>query len=314
MSGYQRNEHDKSVPSVLIAGGSGLIGRYLTSTLLAEGYKVSHLSRQENNSGKVRVFRWDPGKGDLNPAAFEGIDYLVQLSGANIGEKRWTSRRKEEILNSRVKSTGLLFKTVEKNRITLKAFIAASAAGYYGSVTSGRIFSENDEPGRDFLGSVCRLWEEGADQFAELGIRTVKIRTAVVMEKHDSALSRLMMPARLGLVTRLGNGNQYFPWIHINDLCNIYLKAIADDNMHGAYNAVAPQHIIHNDFVRTMAAVMKRPVFLPPVPSPILRLLLGEMSDIVLKGSRISSDKIAGAGYKFRFGTLEEALRNVIYG
>jgi uncharacterized protein (TIGR01777 family) len=312
MTLIQNNVNNDHIPSVLISGGSGLIGRYLTSKLLGEGYKVSHLSRQTDGSGNVRVFSW--GSGDLNPGVFEGIDYLVNLSGANIGEKRWTKRRKEEILNSRVRSTELLFKTIAGNKINLKAYIAASAAGYYGSVTSDKIFSEDDAPGGDFLGSVCRLWEEGADQFAGLGIRTVKIRTAVVLEKHDSALSRLMTPARFGLVTRLGNGKQYFPWIHINDLCNIYLKAITDENMLGAYNAVAPQHINHNDFVRTMAAEMKRPVFLPPVPAPILRLVLGEMSDIVLKGSRISSDKIVGAGYKFRFARLDEALKSVISG
>jgi uncharacterized protein len=311
---YHRNENNKGAPSVLISGGSGLIGRYLTSTLLGEGYKVSHLSRESDSFGEVKVFRWDPGKGYLNPEVFEGIDYLVHLSGANIGEKRWTDSRKEEILNSRIKSTGLLFRTVAENRINLKAFISASAAGFYGSVTSDKIFSEEDPPGGDFLGSVCRLWEEGADKFAELGIRTVKIRTAVVLEKSDGALNRLMTPARFGFVIRLGNGNQYFPWIHINDLCNIYLKAIADESMHGAYNAVAPLHINHNEFVRTMAEVMKRPVFLPRVPAPVLRLFLGEMSDIVLKGSRISSDKIVAAGYKFRFETLEEALRNVISG
>ena len=314
MSESQKNVNNERVPSVLIAGGSGLIGRYLTSTLMGEGYTVSHLSRQTNGFGKVRVFRWDPAKGYLNPRVFEGIDYLVNLSGANIGEKRWTRRRKEEILNSRVVSTELLFKTIEGNGINLKAYISASAAGYYGSVTSDKIFSEDDAPGVDFLGSTCRLWEEGADQFAGPGIRTVKIRTAVVMEKNDSALSRLMAPARFGLVTRLGSGKQYFPWIHIYDLCNIYLKAIMDENIHGAYNAVAPQHINHNDFVGTMAAVMKRPVFLPPVPSPILRLFLGEMSDIVLKGSRISSDKIVKAGFKFRFDRLDEALKNAIQG
>jgi uncharacterized protein len=298
--------------SVLIAGGTGLIGKYLTSALLAEGYKVSHLSRQTEEFGRVRVFSWDPDNGYLKPEVFEGIDYLVNLSGANIGEKRWTKRRKKEIINSRVKSTELLFRTIAQNRINLKAYIAASAAGYYGSVTSVKIFSEDDAPGVDFLGSVCRLWEAGADQFEGLGIRTVKIRAAVVLEKNDSALSRLMKPARFGFVTRLGTGRQYFPWIHISDLCNIYLKAIEDEKMSGAYNAAAPQHVNHNDFVRTMAAVMNRPVFLPPVPSVILRAALGEMSDVVLKGSRISAEKIINAGYTFRFEKLDEALTDII--
>jgi len=297
---------------VLITGGKGLIGKYLTSLLLQEGYKVSHLSRETKGFGKIRVFRWDPAKGYLNPEAFEGIDYLVHLAGANIGEKRWTNKRKEEILNSRIKSAGLLFRTISENRISLKAFISASATGYYGSVTSDRIFSEDDPPGKDFLGSTCRLWEECADLFEGLGIRTVKLRTAIVLEKRDSALTKLMTSAKYGIVVRLGNGKQYFPWIHINDLCNIFLKAITDRNMSGVYNAVAPEHINHNDFVKTMARVMHRPVFIPAAPAWILRAAMGEMSDIVLKGSRISSEKIINAGYCFRFDKLDSALENII--
>jgi uncharacterized protein len=314
MDEYQKNKDNKGGQSVLITGGGGLIGRYLTSVLLAEGYKVSHLSRQTNRFGKVRVFRWDPEKEYLNPEVFDGVDYLVHLSGANIGEKRWTDRRKEDILNSRVTSAGLLFRTIAENRIKLKAYITASATGYYGSVTSDKIFTEDDPPSEDFLGSTCRLWEVSADLFEGLGIRTVKIRTAVVLEKNDSALTKLMNPAKYGMVVRLGNGKQYFPWIHINDLCNIYLKAIMDDNICGAYNAVAPQHITQNEFLRTMAGVMKKPVFLLPVPSWILRAVMGEMSDIVTKGSRISSEKIIGTGYNFKFDKLEEALKNVILG
>jgi uncharacterized protein len=309
-------DNEKSVrgPSVLITGGSGLIGRYMTSVLLAEGFNVSHLSRHTNTFGKVRVHRWDPSIGYLNPDVFEGIDCLVHLSGANIGERRWTKSRKEEILKSRINSSELLFRTITDNRINIKTFISASACGYYGSVTTDRIFTEDDPPAGDFLGTICRLWEEGADLFDKSGIRTVKIRTAVVLEKTDSALSKLMMPAKYGLVVRLGTGKQYFPWIHIQDLCNIYLMAIRNPEMKGAYNAVAPEHINHSDFIKTMAGVMKRPVFLPPVPAWLIRAVMGEMSDVVLKGSRISSAKLIAAGYQFRFSDLEHALENVING
>ena len=257
--------------SVLITGGSGLIGRYLTAVLLSEGYSVAHLSRNTGTSGKVRVFRWDPEKKIADPGLFEGVDYLIHLAGANIGDKLWTKRRKEEIVTSRVETARFLHRIISENRITLKGFITASATGYYGSLTSDRIFTEEDPPAEDFLGITCRLWEEVAELFADMGIRTVKIRTAVVLEKNDSALSRLMMPAKFGLVVRLGNGKQYFPWIHINDLCNIYLMALKNQNMSGAYNAVAPEHINHNDFVRTMARVMDKPVFLPPVPAGLIK-------------------------------------------
>ena len=167
MDEYKSNEYNEIAPSVLITGGSGLIGRYLTSLLLAEGYKVSHLSRQKNSFGKVRVFRWDPVKEYLDPEVFEGIDYLVHLSGANIGEKRWSASRKKEIISSRVDSANLLFRTVSENNFKLKAFITASAVGYYGSLTSERIFTEDDPPSDDFLGTTCRLWEEAALQFED---------------------------------------------------------------------------------------------------------------------------------------------------
>jgi uncharacterized protein (TIGR01777 family) len=298
--------------SVLISGGSGLVGRYLTSLLIGEGFKVSHLSRGATTSGKVRVFNWDPGKNIVDPGAFEGIDYIIHLAGANIGEKRWTQKRKDEIINSRVESARFLHKIVLENKIQLKAFITASAIGYYGSLTREKILSEDDSPGTDFLGTTCRLWEEAADLFNTDGIRTVKIRTAVVLEKNDAALSKLMLPAKYGFVIRTGNGHQYMPWIHITDLCRIYLKAIKDQNMTGAFNAVSPEHVNHNVFVRTMARVMNRPVFLPPVPSFILRIMLGEMSDVVLKGSRVSSDKIINSGYRFVHPVLLEALKDVI--
>jgi len=307
-----KNSSDNS--TVLITGGNGLVGRYLTSALLSEGFRVSVLSRNAGLRGKVKVFSWNPEKKIIDPGLFKDVDYLIHLAGANIGEKRWTKKRKEEIVNSRSGSARFLYKVVNENKINLKAFITASATGYYGSVTSDKIFTEEDPSSEDFLGTTCRLWEEGADLFAKMGIRTVKIRTAVVLEKSDSALSKLMKPARFGIVLRLGNGKQYFPWIHIKDLCNIYLKAVEDQNMFGAYNAVAPEYINHNDFVRTMAGVMNKQVFLPPFPAWILRRVMGEMSDVVLKGSRISAAKIINSGYSFRFDKLGDALKDVIMG
>jgi uncharacterized protein len=310
----QTDTNLKKRPSVLITGGSGVIGKYLTTVLLAQGYNVSHLSRNAHQTGSIRVFRWDPEQKFIDPLLSEGIDFIIHLAGANIGDKRWTKKRKEEIVTSRVDSVKFLKKIIYDKGIRLKGFITASATGYYGSVTSEKIFNEEDPPGKDFLGNTCRLWEEASDLFGKDDIRTVKIRTAIVLEKNDSALTKLMLPAKYGFVIRTGNGHQYMPWIHINDLCNIYLKAIEDQNMNGAYNAVSPEHVTHNDFLRTMARVMKRPVFIPPVPSFIIRATFGEMSDVILKGSRISSEKIENAGYRFLFNNLEDALKNVIYG
>ncbi len=306
------NIKNKKSPSVLISGASGLVGRYLISTLLSEGYEVSCLSRTSLCNGKVKTFFWDPSKGIIDHAAFEGIDSIVHLSGANLADKRWTTSRKNEIIASRVDSAKLLFKTVREHNIKLNAFVSASAVGYYGALTSDRIFSEEDPPSDDFLSTTCRLWEEAADLFAGIGIRTVKIRTGIVLERSEGAFSRLLKPAKYGLIVRPGSGKQYFPWIHIEDLCGIYLKALTDRNMNSAYNAVAPEDINYNDFVRSMARLMRRPLILLPVPGWVLKAALGEMSDIVLRGSRISAEKITDSGYSFRFKRVDEALKNIL--
>lgn len=303
---------DKKNPSVLITGGRGLVGSYLTSILTAEGFNVSYLSREAGNSGRAKIFRWDPAKRILNPEIFDGVDYVVHLAGANIGAKLWTTSRRNEIRTSRIDSANFLFETLSSHDIKLKAFVSASGTGYYGSVTSDRIFSEEDPPGEDFLATTCRLWEESADLFGKAGIRTVKIRTAVVVAKNDIALTRLMNPARFGLVVRLGSGKQYFPWIHIADLCNIYLKAIEDPCMQGAYNAVAPEAVNHDDFIRSMARIMRRPVIFPHIPAWALRAVMGEMAGIILEGSRISAEKIISAGYNFRFVKIGDALKDII--
>jgi len=305
-------ENQLKTPSVLITGGSGLIGKYLTSVLLVKGYNVSHLSRSSKQSGNVRLFNWEPEKGVIDTKAFEGIDHIVHLAGANIGETRWTKKRKEEIVNSRVKTTGLLFRKIIENDIKLKTFISASAVGYYGLINSEKIFTEKDLPGTDFLGTTCRNWEEAANNFMNKGIRTVKIRTAVVLDKDDSALSKLMIPAKFGFLVQTGSGRQYMPWIHIDDLCNIYLKAIEDQNMNGAYNAVSPQNVTHKEFVESLARVMEKPLLPIPVPAFVISVVLGKMSDVILMGSRISSEKIVSSGYKFRYPDLEECLKNIL--
>jgi uncharacterized protein (TIGR01777 family) len=314
MDNRSENGQYKDAPSVLITGGSGTIGSRLTSVLVSAGFRVTHLSRREGRAGSVRKLVWDPSNGKLDSRVFDGIDYLVHLAGSGIGDKRWSDARKREIISSRVDSAELLLNTVRDNRIPLKAFISASATGYYGSVTRDRIFTEEDPPSGDFTGTTCMLWEKAAEGFIRSDIRTVMIRTPVVLARGAGALQKLMLPAKLGFVVRTGKGNQYFPWVHIDDLCGIYLKAITDNSMSGAYNAVAPEHIDHDRFIRTMAAVMKRPVFLPRVPEALLRVVMGEASALILTGSRISCEKIMKEGFVFRYKTAADALVDIING
>jgi hypothetical protein len=206
----------------------------------------------------------------------------------------------------------LLHETATSSGKRFKAFISASATGYYGSLTSEKIFSEEDTPADDFLGEVCRKWEEQADSFNSISSRVVRIRTAVVLEKSDSALSKYLLPAKFGIFPLLGSGRQFMPWIHITDLCRIYLKAVSDNKMEGAYNAVAPSFTDQRSFMKTLASVLGKPFFSPPVPAFILRIIMGEMASVVLAGSRVSSDKIISGGFSFRFPDLPSALQDAL--
>ena len=314
MNGFISENNGGRASTVLITGGTGLIGRHLTSLLLRNGYNVSVLSRNEIPDDKVRFFRWDPEKQTIDSHAVDYVDYIVHLAGANLGEKRWTSARKKEIIKSRTDSAKLLYGVIKDKGIRLKAFISASGISCYGTETSEKIFTEDDPPGNDFLSDVCRQWEEAASLFEASGVRTVKIRTAVVLEKTDSALAQLMGPAKFGFLVQTGSGDQYMPWIHIDDLCEVYLKMIKDHTMSGVFNAAAPDFVNHRNFMKTLSDVMKKPVFPVPAPAFALKAVFGEMSGIILKGSRVSSEKLISAGYKFRFEHLDDALRDIITG
>lgn len=298
--------------SVLITGGKGLVGKHLSKKLLDDGYSVSFLTRTNHKISSEKVYTWNYQKNELDNKAIEKADYIIHLAGANIGEKRWTKSRKKLLVDSRVKTTQLLFENIKKKNKKLKAFISASAIGYYGTITSERLFTETDLPATDFLGSTCKQWEEKAENFDELKIRTVKIRTGVVLTKKGGALAKMITPIKLGIGSAIGTGNQYLPWIHIDDLCNIYLKAIEDKTMEGSFNAVAPDHKTNKDFTVILASVLKKPLWFPNIPAFVVKLLFGEMSNILLKGSRVSSDLIISKAYSFMFPNLENALTNLL--
>jgi uncharacterized protein (TIGR01777 family) len=298
--------------TILISGGTGLIGKHLCKKLKDKGYSVAILSRASRPNIDIPTYACNFDKSEIDNKAIEAADYIIHLAGANIGEKRWTNKRKQLIIDSRVKSGQLIFHNIKERKNKLKAFISASAIGYYGTQTTDIIFSENEPPANDFLGEVCRQWEKSADSFETLGIRTVKIRTGVVLTKERGALAKMITPVKFGIGSAIGNGRQYLPWIHIDDLCGIYIKAIEDTQMKGAYNAVAPDHKTNRDFTLTLARVLKRPFWFPNIPATAMKLIFGKMSEMLLQGSRVSSDKIRAAGYKFIFPDLEGALKNLI--
>lgn len=298
---------------VLITGASGLVGKRLSERLLEKGYEVSALSRSGRVDSQIKTYLWDPAKHSIDPESVNSCDYIVHLAGLNIGAKRWTRKRKKEIVDSRVNSSQLILESLDEGKSQLKAFISASGIGYYGSVTEEKIFAETDPPGGDFLGQVCLKWESAGDGFSDRGIRTVKIRTAVVLSRGGVALPRIATIVKWGLGAAIGTGKQYMPWIHMDDLCDIYILAIENNTMEGAYNAVAPQDVTNKQFTKEVARSLNRPIWLPNIPSWFMRILFGEMSEILLHGSRISSEKIKKAAYIFKYPDLREALKQ-IYG
>lgn len=271
--------------TILITGGTGVIGKHLSEKFKEKGYSVAILSRVSRHDTDIRSYAWNIDKSEIEKLAIETADSIIHLAGANIGDKRWSNKRRQLIIDSRIKTGKLIFEKLKENKNKPKAFISASAIGFYGTITTNKIFSETDPPSSDFLGDTCRQWEQSADRFEELGIRTVKIRTGLVLTKQGGVLAKMILPINIGIGSAMGSGRQHMPWIHIDDLCGIYIKAVEDTEMTGAYNAVAPEHKTNKDFTKTLARVLKKPYWFPNIPALLLKLIFGKMSEILLKGS-----------------------------
>ena len=289
--------------TVLITGGTGLVGQMLNNKLSDKGYIVRILTRTPK---KENDFSWDIANNFIDEKAFENLDYVIHLAGAGIAEKRWTPKRKEEIITSRTKSTELVFNKIQELKVPLRGFISASAVGYYGAKTTDKIFTETDLPANDFLGNVCQLWEKSVLEFDEIEIPTTIFRLGIVLSKKGGALEKMKTP----IITPIANGKQYIPWIDINDLTNMFIFAI-ENNVTGIFNAVAPEQQTSYSFSRLLAKKTKR-LFVPiGVPTFLLKLIFGKMSIILTTGSRVSSDKINNTGFQFIHKKLESSLNNL---
>lgn len=295
---------------VLITGASGAIARVL-SKKLENQYSIRFLTRKKEAENE---FEWDLENQIVDENAFENVSHIIHLAGANISEKRWTEDRKKELISSRVDSAKLILNTLQKKNLKLKSFISASGINFYGTKTTDKIFTENDAPGNDFLSEVVVVWEKAADEFKEQNIseRVVKIRTAVVLSKNEGALAKMMTPIQFGIGSPLGSGKQYMPWIHIDDICSIYEFALKNPEVEGSYNASAPQHTTNENLTKLIVNVLNKPLFMPNVPSFILKLIFGELADALLEGSRASSEKIEKAGFEFQFPDLKMALEDLL--
>lgn len=296
--------------TILIAGGTGFVGQQLIAFLADKGYTLNVLTRKPsaNPSATIRFFQWDIERQYIDPKAFEEVEILINLTGANIGEKRWTKKRKQEIIDSRVQSIALLYRYISENKGNIKTVISSSAVGYYGAATTDKTLVETSESGNDFLASVCRKWEDVALKFTDLGIRTVILRKGVVLGKEGGMTQKLKPLAQWGINVSLGSGKQYLPWIDIRDLMEWYHYIICNTGIHGVYNTVATQHITMNDFSKSLLKSFGKKSFLPNAPAFVIRWLFGEMSVMLLEGSKVCNEKLKNTGFYFAYDTIEQSL------
>jgi uncharacterized protein len=304
--------------TVLITGGTGLVGGAFSRLLLDKGYKVIVLSRSKATGNTKPIIQsnlsfahWDIKKQEIDIAALQAADYIIHLAGAGVMDKKWTAAYKKEIISSRTDSAKLIVDSLKNNTNKVKAVISASAIGWY---SAGENIHTEEEPADDnFLGVTCKLWEESMEPVTQLNKRLVKLRIGIVLSKDGGALKEFMNPLRFGIAAILGNGKQIISWIHINDLCNLFVYAIENEQLHGVYNAVAPNPVNNKTLTITLAKKMKGKFYLPVhVPSFILKLMLGGRSIEILKSSTVSCKKIQDAGFNFQFKTIETALEDAI--
>jgi hypothetical protein len=304
---------------IIIAGGSGLIGRELTSSLLLQGHEVNILSRNpdkiEDTPEGVKVVGWDAKTlgnwvGEIQRS--EAVVNLVgeNLSGRGLFPSRWTKEQKERLINSRVDAGKVLAKAIEMADIKPVVFIQASGIGIYGTDLS-KVFTEDSEPGKDFLAYLSKEWEASSKMADNLDVRRVIIRTGVVLSNNGGALQPLIFPYKFYMGGKIGDGKQVYSWIHITDEVEAIRFLIENDQARGVYNLCSPNPATNNELGRTISSLMNRPHFLT-IPSFIMRFVFGEVADMVLKGQRVMPKRLLETGYTFSFPTLAGAMTNLL--
>ena len=295
---------------ILITGANGMLAGYLAKQLSSE-YYIRFLTR---NVTKDNEYLWDLKNKYIDPKGLMGVNYIIHLAGSSIAEKRWSKKRKQIILSSRIDSGRLILEELKKHQIKIDAFISASAIGYYGTITSETIFNEESSQGKDFLSYVCRDWENTAQLFKSENIadRVSVVRCGIILSKNGGALKQIVKPIKYGIGSGIGKGNQYMPWIHIDDLCGIFKFIIENKPIRGIFNAVSSEHITNIELVKKIAKILNRKIILPNIPGFIIKGILGERSILLLQGSRVSSDKIIKNGFNFKYNNIEKALSNLL--
>jgi uncharacterized protein (TIGR01777 family) len=298
---------------VLITGATGLIGSKISRLCREKGIEVHYLSTSKDkleNKTDYKGFYWNPNENEIDSKAIEGVDTIINLVGASIAE-RWTPEQKKKILKSRTETANLLYTCLQENEHEVKNLVSASAIGIYPSSLE-KLYTEEDQGVDDsFVGEVVVKWEEAVDNFKDLGIEVAKIRIGLVLAKNGGMLQKLKEPVNFNVGSPLGNGKQWQSWIHIDDISGIFMFAL-EKELTGVYNAVAPNPVTNKELVNEVASQMGKPVWLPNVPKVALKLVLGEMSRLVLSSQLVSSDKIEQEGYNFKYVNLSKALEDLI--
>lgn len=294
----------------LITGGSGLIGSEITKLILEKNEDVFWLTSSKKNKTGVKSFSWNINKNQLDENCFQDVDVIIHLAGAGIADKKWTADRKKELIDSRIKSTQLLFETLKRRQNKPKSIICASAIGIYKN-QNNHLLNEESEIGTDFLADLTNQWEIEVNKFETIGIRVVKIRTGIVLSKDGGYLKSVAAPVKYGLAAALGNGKMITSWIHITDMANLFLFASKNEKMRGVYNGVAPNPVTNYEITKQIAKALNRPFFLPNIPAFLLKIAFGEMAAVILMSQNISSKKIEKVDFKFEFEDIKDALENI---
>lgn len=302
-----------ALATILITGASGLIGTALSKALVAQGHVLHHLGRSSaGDTNRVKHFRWDIPSGTIDERCLHGVTQIVHLAGAGIADRRWSEARVKELIDSRAASARLLLRAVRDVNLPLETIVSAAGINYYGAYTSDHVFAETDAAGSDTIAHISVVWEAAVDEWKDVA-RVVKLRTPLVLANNGGGLSKLAAPVRLGLGAALGNGEQWMPWVHIADLVRIYQHALTSTRMAGAYNVNTGQDVTNDTFMRTISRVLGKPYFLPRVPGVALKLALGELSSILLHGSRASNEHLLATGFTFTHPELDGALRHLLH-
>ena len=287
-----------------------MLGSAITKKLISENISVVHLTRNKSSKHDIKNYEWDWEKNKIDNTCFEGVTDIIHLAGAGIAEKPWTTKRKKEIVKSRVLTARLIFERLKELNHPLNSFISASGVGYYGAITNNKTYKETDSSHPDFISDCCVQWENAVDQFSEI-TRTTKMRLGIILDKNDGAVAKIAGIIKKNIGAPIGSGKQFMPWIHLDDAVGLFLHALKNKSISGTYNAVASEHTNNKFFTETLAEKLNKKLRLPNVPSFILKLIYGELADILLEGVKVDNEKIITSGYSFKHNKLSEALEDI---